>query len=116
MTPQRARRPPDIPSTSSPNCKFQFCLYVAGQTPRSLAAIANLQRICRDHVRGESSIEVIDLMANPALAARDQIVALPTLVRRFPKPMRIVIGDLSNPDKVLAGMELASTQAVLNNS
>jgi circadian clock protein KaiB len=93
---------------------FKFCLYVAGQTPRSLAAIANLQRICQDHLPGRSSIEVIDLMANPALARRDQIVAIPTLVRRLPKPARVVIGDLSNADKVLAGLEVDSIPGVLN--
>jgi circadian clock protein KaiB len=85
---------------------LSFRLYVAGQSPRSLAAIANLHRICRDHFPGRNSIEVIDLLANPALAKRDQIIAIPTLIRRLPKPIRIVIGDLSNTQKVLAGLDV----------
>ena len=113
MTRKKARLPAATPSRSSVRSPLKFCLYVAGQTPRSLAAIANLQRICRDHFPGRSSIEVIDLMANPALARRDQIVALPTLVRRLPRPMRVVIGDLSNADKVLEGLEVPSIPGAL---
>lgn len=81
-------------------------LYVAGETARSLAAFANLRKICEEHLANRHSIEVIDLSKQPELAQNDQIVALPTLVRKLPTPVRRVIGDLSNLDKVLVGMDL----------
>ena len=81
-------------------------LYVAGQSPRSLAAFANLKRICAEHLAGRYSIEVIDLLEHPQLAAGDQIIAIPTLIRKLPTPMRKIIGDLSNTDRVLVGLDL----------
>lgn len=81
-------------------------LYVAGQSPRSLAAFANLKKICTEHVPGKYSIEVIDLLDHPQLAAGDQIIAIPTLIRKLPTPMRKIIGDLSNTDRVLVGLDL----------
>jgi circadian clock protein KaiB len=81
-------------------------LYVAGQSPRSLAAFANLQRLCTEHLPGKYSIEVIDLLEHPQLAAGDQIVAIPTLIRQLPTPIRKIIGDLSNTDRVLVGLDL----------
>ena len=81
-------------------------LYVAGQTPRSLAAFANLKKICEQHLAGQYSIEIIDLLEEPALAAGDQILAIPTLVRKLPEPVRKIIGDLSNTEKVLVGLDL----------
>lgn len=81
-------------------------LYVAGQTERSVRAIANLNRICELHLMGRYSIEVIDLLLQPELAASDQILALPTLVRRLPPPLRKIIGDMSNEERVLVGLEL----------
>lgn len=81
-------------------------LYVAGQTPKSLAAFANLRQICEEHLKGKYRIEVIDLIENPALARSDQIMAIPTLVRKLPPPMKKIIGDLSNQDRVLVGLEL----------
>jgi circadian clock protein KaiB len=81
-------------------------LYVAGQTPRSLQAFANLKRICEEHLAGEYHIEVVDLVENPQLAKGDQILALPTLVRKLPQPMRKIIGDLSNTERVLVGLDL----------
>jgi len=81
-------------------------LYVAGETARSLTAFANLKRICEEHLANRHSIEVIDLSKQPELAQNDQIVALPTLVRKLPTPIRRVIGDLSNLDRVLVGMDL----------
>jgi circadian clock protein KaiB len=81
-------------------------LYVAGQTPRSLAAYVNLRRICEEHLEGRYRIEVIDLMENPRLAKGDQILALPTLVRRLPEPVRKIIGDLSNTERVLVGLDI----------
>lgn len=85
---------------------FELRLYVAGQTPKSIAAFANLKKICEEHLVGKYKIEVIDLMKNPALARGDQIVAIPTLVRKLPEPIRKIIGDLSNTERVLVGLEL----------
>lgn len=90
----------------SPNVKWELKLYVAGQTAKSLQAFANLKRICEEHLAGEYSIEVVDLLKNPQLAAGDQILALPTLVRKLPEPVRKIIGDLSNTERVLVGLDL----------
>ena len=79
---------------------------MAGQTPKSIAAFANLQRICREHLAGRYSIEVIDPVEQPHLARDDQILAIPTLVRRLPEPIRKIIGDLSNTERVLIGLDL----------
>jgi circadian clock protein KaiB len=81
-------------------------LYVAGQTPRSLLAFQNLKRICDEHLKGEYEIEVVDLLKNPQLAKGDQIVAIPTLVRNLPPPVKKIIGDLSNFDRVLVGLDI----------
>ncbi len=81
-------------------------LYVAGQTPNSLAAFANLKKICEDHLEGRYRIEVIDLLKNPQLARGDQIVAVPTLIRKLPTPVKKIIGNLSNTEKVLVGLDL----------
>jgi circadian clock protein KaiB len=85
---------------------WQLRLYVAGQTPKSITAFANLKRICEEHLEGKYSIEVIDLIVNPQLAKGDQILALPTLVRRLPEPMKKIIGDLSNTERVLVGLDI----------
>jgi circadian clock protein KaiB len=85
---------------------WQLRLYVAGQTPKSLTAFANLKRICEEHLEGKYRIEVIDLMVNPQLAKGDQILALPTLVRRLPDPVKKIIGDLSNTERVLVGLDI----------
>ncbi len=81
-------------------------LYVAGQSPKSVAAFANLKKLAEEHLKGKYTIEVIDLLENPALAKGDQILALPTLVRKLPPPLRKIIGDLSNTEKVLVGLDL----------
>jgi len=81
-------------------------LYVAGQTPRSLAAFANLKRLCETHLQGRYSIEVVDLLKHPQLAEGDQIIAIPTLVRQLPPPMKKIIGDLSNVEQTLVGLDL----------
>jgi circadian clock protein KaiB len=86
--------------------KWELRLYVAGQTARSAAAFANLTKICEEHLAGQYSIEVIDLLKTPQLARGDQIVALPTLVRKLPQPVRKIIGDLSNTHRVLVGLDL----------
>ena len=85
---------------------WELRLYTAGQTPRSLTALANLRRICEEHLNGKYRIEVIDLMANPRLAKDHQIVAIPTLVRKLPEPLRRVIGDLSDTERALVGLDL----------
>ena len=88
-----------------------YCLrlYVAGETPKSLAAIANLRRLCEVHMTDCHSIEVIDLAKNPELAAKDQIIAVPTLVRRLPPPIKRIIGSLADAEKVLVGLDLRRT-------
>ena len=90
---------------------YELRLYVAGQTAKSLAACANLQRICETHLAGQYRIEIIDLTKNPQLAAGDQILALPTLVRRLPKPVKKIIGDLSNEERVLVGLDVRPISA-----
>jgi len=85
---------------------WRLRLYVAGQTPKSIAALANLQRLCEGHLAGRYHIEVIDLASQPQLARRDDIVVVPTLVRQLPRPMRKIIGDLSNVQKVLVGLDV----------
>ena len=87
---------------------WRLRLYVAGQTPKSLQAFANLKRICEDHLEGQYRIEVIDLIETPQLAKDDQILAIPTLVRKLPEPVRKIIGDLSNTERVLVGLNLIS--------
>jgi circadian clock protein KaiB len=85
---------------------WELRLYVAGQSRRSLVALANLKRLCDEHMPGEYQIEVVDLLQNPQLAAGDQIVAIPTLVRKLPSPMKKIIGDLSNAERTLVGLDL----------
>lgn len=81
-------------------------LYVAGQTPKSVAALANLKKFCEEHLQGKYRIEVVDLVKNPQLARNDQILAIPTLVRHLPSPIRKIIGDLSNSERVLVGLDV----------
>ena len=85
---------------------YNLRLYVAGQTPKSMLAISNLKALCEKHLTGRYTLEVIDLMKNPALAQRDQIVAIPTLIRQLPEPLKRIIGDLSNAEKVLIGLDI----------
>jgi circadian clock protein KaiB len=91
---------------------YNLRLYVAGQTPKSLAAIANLKRICEEHLAGRYTIELVDLLVTPQLAAGDQIVALPTLVRRLPPPLKRIIGNLSDTERVLVGLDIRPTGEV----
>lgn len=93
-------------STANGQIPIKLRLYVAGQTPKSMAALSNLKRICANHLDGKYELEVIDLIKNPQLAQGDQILAIPTLVRNLPVPIRKIIGDLSNVDKVLVGLDL----------
>jgi circadian clock protein KaiB len=91
---------------TTPEEFWELRLYVAGQTPKSLAAFANLKKICEEHLEGRYRIQVIDLLENPKLAKGDQILAIPTLVRNLPEPVRKIIGDLSNTERVLIGLDL----------
>ena len=94
------------PGAPRPEPEWKLRLYVAGQTPKSLTAFANLRRICEEHLAGRYQIEVIDLMKHPELAQTDQILALPTLVRKLPEPIKRIVGDLSNSERVVLGMNL----------
>jgi circadian clock protein KaiB len=93
-------------STKVKEEKWELRLYIAGNTPKSMAALANLKRYCEQHLGDKYSLEVIDLLVHPKLAAGDQIFAIPTLVRKVPVPIRKIIGDLSNEEKVLVGLNL----------
>ena len=93
---------PDVPADDG----WQLRLYVAGQTPKSLKAFANLKKICEEHMAGKYQIEIIDLLVNPQLARGDQILAIPTLVRKLPEPVRKIIGDLSDTERVMVGLDL----------
>ena len=108
--PQRAKKRGNVAAPHSrqaiPDDHWDLRLYVVGQTQKSIAAIANLKRFCEEHLEGRYRIEIIDLAANPKLARRDQIVAIPTLVRKLPAPLRKMIGDLSNTERVLVNFDL----------
>ncbi len=97
---------PTTAGKSSRRKLWELRLYVAGQTPKSLLAFANLKKICEEHLAGQYRIEVIDLVENPQLATGDQIFAIPTLVRRLPPPLKKIIGDLSNTERVLVGLDI----------
>lgn len=99
---KRAPRAPGGP----PDKLWQLRLYVAGQTPKSMTAFSNLKQICETHLNGRYSIEVIDLVERPLLSKGDQILAIPTLVRKLPRPVRKIIGDLSDTERVLVGLDL----------
>ena len=90
--------------------KYVLCLYIAGETPRSVTAFVNLKKICAEHLHNEYRIKVIDLLKNPTLARDHQILALPTLVRQSPVPVRKIIGDLSNTERVLVGLNIKSAR------
>jgi circadian clock protein KaiB len=95
------------PSAKTPNPEvWQLRLYVAGQTAKSVTAFVNLKKICEEHIAGKYHIEVIDLLKNPTLAKGDQILAIPTLVRKLPEPIRKILGDLSDTERVLVGLDL----------
>ncbi|MEO8535240.1 MAG: circadian clock KaiB family protein [Flavobacterium sp.] len=86
--------------------EWQLLLYIAGQTPKSIKALENIKKYAEEHLAGKYSIEIIDLLKNPQLAEGDQILAVPTLVRKFPEPIRKIIGDLSNEERVLVGLNI----------
>ena len=105
-TGKAAKKTPKTKPASVSADIWNLRLYVAGQTPKSIAAFANLKKICGDHIHCKYNIEVIDLFQNPQLAKGDQILAVPTLVRKLPVPVRKIIGDLSNTERVLVGLDL----------
>ena len=90
--------------------KYELRLYVAGKTQKSVTALNNLKKYCEEHMKGEYHIEVIDLLVHPQLAEGDQILAIPTLVKKVPEPVRKIIGDLSNQEKVLVGLDIRPHQ------
>jgi circadian clock protein KaiB len=100
----------NLPSTPSAMKAYSLRLYVAGQTPKSVLALKNLKEICEQHLQSRYDIEIIDLLENPQLARGDQILAVPTLVRRLPEPIKKIIGDLSNTERVLVGLDLRVRQ------
>ncbi|MGZ5625085.1 MAG: circadian clock KaiB family protein [Methylobacter sp.] len=100
-----------LPDNEPEAALYELRLYVAGQTPKSLAAFANLKRICETYLAGQYRIEIIDLLKTPQLAAGDQILAVPTLVRRLPEPIKKIIGDLSNEERVLVGLDVLPVEA-----
>src|SRR5450755_589729 len=104
-TQTKTRTRPGKPHPKEP-VVWNLRLYVAGQTPKSIRAFANLKAMCEEHLKGRYQIELVDLRENPQLARGDQIVAIPTLVRRLPQPLRTVIGDLSNSVRLLVGLDL----------
>lgn len=91
--------------------KYELRLYIAGKTPKSVTALKNLKSYCEEHLQGQYSIEVIDLLVSPQLAEGDQILAVPTLVKKVPEPVRKIIGDLSNKEKVLVGLDIRLKQS-----
>ena len=109
MTKGLAARRKKTASKDEAQPQWDLRLYVAGQTPKSLEAFANLKRICEEHLQGRYRIEVIDLFESPHLALRDQIVAIPTLIRKLPAPIKKIIGTLKDRDRVLVGMDLRGT-------
>ena len=103
----KAARNGNSPQTDGDDLgRWNLRLYVAGQTPRSLSAFQNIKNICEEYLKGQYHIEVVDLMENPTLARGDQILAVPTLVRKLPQPIRKIIGDLSNTERVLVGLDI----------
>jgi circadian clock protein KaiB len=106
MTSETKTKAPRKSKPANVEERYQLRLYVAGQTPKSITAFANLKRICDEHLEGKCSVEVIDLMVSPQLAKGDQILAVPTLVRKLPEPVKKIIGDLSNTERVLVGLDI----------
>lgn len=97
-------------STATTGDLWELRLYVAGQSPKSVTAFSNLKRLCEEHLAGRYTIEIVDLLEHPQLAAGDQIVAIPTLVRKLPEPLRKIVGDLSNTERTLVGLQLRTAR------
>jgi len=120
MTADHVEEPPPLtevedlnaPEESNAQESYHLRLYVAGQTAKSVIALVNLKKLCEEHLAGRYTIEVIDLRQNPTLAAGDQILAVPTLVRRLPTPLKKIIGDLSDTERVLVGLDIRPAEGV----
>lgn len=111
MKPKKAaKKKPVKKSTAASSDVWNLRLYVAGQTPKSIMALTNLKKFCEEHLKGKYTLDVIDLLQNPQLAKGDQILAIPTLVRKLPVPIRKIIGDLSNTERVLVGLDLIASK------
>lgn len=107
----RAEAPSVATTQADAGAPYELRLYIAGQSPKSVRAIENLRAVCEEHLAGRYRVEVIDLLEHPQLARGDAIIAVPTLVRRLPEPIRQIIGDLSDTDKVLVGLQLRTERA-----
>ncbi len=107
---KRSAKPAVKRKKKDPSDIWNLRLYVAGQTPKCVAAFANLKKLCEEHLKGRYTIDVVDLLRNPQLAKGDQILAIPTLVRKLPVPIRKIIGDLSNTERVLVGLDLIASK------
>jgi circadian clock protein KaiB len=117
MNPSTRRLPREPrPPALGRKAEWESRLYVAGQSPRSLEALINLRKLCETHLAGKYHIDVVDLLQNPQLARDDQIMAIPTLVRQLPTPIRKIIGDLSNTERTLVGLQLRAAPKVLTQS
>lgn len=103
---ERSPVPPEGPESTGSTETWELRLYVAGSTPKCLAALTRLKKMCEEHIPGRYRIEVVDLLQTPQLAEGDEIVAIPTLVRKLPPPIRKIIGDLSNLDRTLVGLQI----------
>ncbi len=107
----RTSKKPILKRTAFPrSAEWELRLYIAGETPKCMTALRNLEKLCEDHLKGRYRIEVIDLLKNPQLARGDQILAIPTLVRKLPTPIKKIIGDLSDGDRVLVGLDLRAVE------
>ncbi len=114
--PRKAKLEADDVSSKNPvTPKWRLRLYVAGQSAKSMTALENIRKLCETHMPGQYNIEIIDLVKQPQLARGDQIIAIPTLVRELPAPMKKIIGDLSNADRTLVGLDLRPTGQILND-
>ena len=109
-----AAKPPTAAADPSAET-WKLRLYVAGRSPKSVAAFANLKRLCDEHLAGRYQIEIVDLLENPQLAAGDQIVAIPTLIRKLPEPLRRIVGDLSDVERTLVGLQLRQAGTGIRN-
>lgn len=109
------KSPEMVKSPENDKERWLLRLYVAGQTPNSITAFSNLKKICEEHLEGKYEIEVIDLLLNPTLAKDDQILAMPTLVRKLPEPMKKIIGDLSNTERILVGLQIKAMDSRSEN-
>jgi len=105
-TPKKIKRKVSQPKQQPARAEWELRLYVAGKSAKSVSALANLKKLCEEHLPGQYNIEIVDLIKHPQLAAGDQIVAIPTLVRKLPSPMRRIIGDLSDTDRAIVGLQL----------